>query len=211
MQHIPPADHPLEFIGGALALDFTNTLGGTHRAPSHEHLQHYGDLVDFAVLGGAIPAAEARRLKAEGVRHRTRAKEVLRRGILLREAMWRFFEARSQGRPLQATDLSLINQEIGDALQHARLFAQGGDFTWGWDDDPSLERPLWPIARSAAELLANSDALAQLRECASDTCEWLFLDRSRNHTRRWCDMNDCGGRAKVRRFRARRAQTAAGS
>lgn len=209
MKHIPPADHPVEFVGGALALDFTNTVGGTHRAPSHEHLQQYGDLVDFAVLAGAILAAEARRLKTDGVRHPMRAKEVLRRGILLREAMWRFFEARSRGRAAQATDLALMNQEIGDALRHARLTAQGGDFTWGWDDDLSLERPLWPIARSAADLVVTPEALAQLRECASDTCEWLFLDRSRNHTRRWCDMNDCGGRAKVRRFRAKRARALA--
>lgn len=104
-----------------------------------------------------------------------------------------------------------MNQEIGDALRHARLVEQGGGFVWGWDENPSLERPLWPIARSAAELLAHPDALAQLRECASDTCEWLFLDRSRNHTRRWCDMNDCGARTKVRRFRARRARTPASS
>jgi predicted RNA-binding Zn ribbon-like protein len=206
MKHIPPADHPLEFIGGALALDFTNTIGGTHRAPDHEHLQEYDDLVDFAVLGGAILPPDARRLKAEAVRHPLRAKDVLRRAGVLREAIWRCFEALSQGRAVESKDLTLMNQEIGDALRHARLVEQAGAFMWGWDGDPSLERPLWPIARSAAELLANPDALAQLRECASDTCEWLFLDRSRNHTRRWCDMNDCGGRAKVRRFRAKRAE-----
>jgi predicted RNA-binding Zn ribbon-like protein len=204
MQHIPPADHPLKFIGGSLALDFTNTIGGTHRSPTHDHLQRYGDLVDFVALGGAILPAEARRLKAEAVRHPVRAKDVLRRATLLREAMWRFFETRSQGRVVQSMDLTLMNQEIGDALRHARLFEHGGGFVWGWDEDPSLERPLWPIARSAADLMAAPEALAQLRECASDTCEWLFLDRSRNHTRRWCDMNDCGGRAKVRRFRAKR-------
>jgi predicted RNA-binding Zn ribbon-like protein len=211
MQYIPAADHPLEFIGGALALDFTNTIGGTHRAPNHEHLQDYRDLVDFGLLGGAIPAADARRLKAEAVRHPLRAKDVLRRATILREAIWRFFEALGQGRAVQSADLTLINQEIGDALRHARLLGHSGGFIWGWDEDPSLERPLWPIARSAAELLSDPGALAQLRECASDSCEWLFLDRSRNHTRRWCDMNDCGGRAKVRRFRAKRARAAAGS
>ena len=208
MQHIPAADHPLEFIGGALALDFTNTIGGTHRAPNHEHLQEYQDLVDFALLGGGILPAEARRLKAEAVRHPLRAKDVLRRATVLREAIWRCFEALSQGRAVQTADLALMNQEIGDALRHARLVGQDGGFTWDWDEDPSLERPLWPIARSAADLLANPQALAQLRECASETCEWLFLDRSRNHTRRWCDMNDCGGRDKVRRFRAKRARMA---
>jgi predicted RNA-binding Zn ribbon-like protein len=206
MQHIPPADHPLEFVGGALALDFTNTIGGTHRAPDHEHLQQYDDLVDFAVQSGAISSGEGRRLKSEAGRHPLRAKEVLRRGIALREAMWRFFAARLAKRPTQSNDLALMNREIGDALSHARVVAQENEFIWGWDDEVSLDRPLWPIARSAADLISLPDALAQLRECASETCEWLFLDRSRNHTRRWCDMNDCGGRAKVRRFRAKRAR-----
>ena len=119
------------------------------------------------------------------------------------EALWRLFEATAAGRAIESTDLAAANHEIGNALGHARLVAGSGDFNWGWDDDSSLERPLWPIARSAADLISSPEALAQLRECASDTCEWLFLDRSRNHTRRWCAMNDCGARAKVRRFRQR--------
>jgi predicted RNA-binding Zn ribbon-like protein len=204
MDNIPAADHPLEFVGGALALDFTNTVGGTHRAPSHDHVQGYDDIVAFAVLGEALSAAKARQLRLEAARHPVRAKEVVRRAIELREAMWRVFESKSLGRPVSPQDLALVNREISEALAHARLIPKGDAYTWGWDDEPSLDRPLWPIARSAGDLLSSADALAQLRECASDTCEWLFLDRSRNHTRRWCDMNDCGGRAKVRRFRAKR-------
>jgi predicted RNA-binding Zn ribbon-like protein len=206
MQHIAAADHPLDFVGGALALDFTNTIGGTHRAPDHEHLQTYDDIVDFAVQSSAISSGEGRRLKSEGSRHPLRAKEVLRRGIALREAMWRLFEARVGGRLIQLGDLALVNRELADALSHARVVVHENEFIWGWADELSLDRPLWPIARSAADLISSPEALAQLRECASETCEWLFLDRSRNHTRRWCDMNDCGGRAKVRRFRAKRAR-----
>jgi predicted RNA-binding Zn ribbon-like protein len=203
MDNIPAADHPFEFVGGALALDFTNTIGGTHRAPSHEHLQRYDDLVDFVVQGGALSSAEERRLTLEAGRHPVRARDVLRRAIALREAMWRLFEARSEGRTVSSSDLAVVNREIGAALAHAQFVPRESDFIQAWDDDTSLDRPLWPIARSAAELLGSSQALAQLRECASKTCEWLFLDRSRNHTRRWCDMNDCGGREKVRRFRAK--------
>ncbi|MGH2491746.1 MAG: CGNR zinc finger domain-containing protein [Candidatus Limnocylindria bacterium] len=209
MNNIPAADHPVEFVGGALALDFTNTVGGTHRAPNHEHLQHYDDLIDFVVQGGALPSAEGRRLKSEAGRHPVRAKEVLRRAIALREAMWRLFECTSDGRAVPTVDLAVVNREIAAAFAHARFLpTESNLFTWAWDQAPSLDRPLWPIAKSAADLLGSSEALAQLRECASDTCEWLFLDRSRNHTRRWCDMNDCGGRAKVRRFRARRRKSA---
>jgi predicted RNA-binding Zn ribbon-like protein len=201
---LPPADHPFEFVGGALALDFTNSVGGTHKAPTHEHLQGYEDLLDFAVEGGAMTALEARRLKADAGRHPARARDVLRRAVAMREAMFRLFDSWAHGRELAPADLVLVNREIAAALAHARLIQEGNAFVRDWDDEPTLERPLWPIARSAADLLESTEALAQLRECASDTCEWLFLDRSRNHTRRWCDMNDCGGLAKVRRFRAKR-------
>ena len=50
----------------------------------------------------------------------------------------------------------------------------------------------------------TSEELDQVRECAGNTCGWLFVDMSRNHSRHWCDMRDCGNRAKVRRYYQRR-------
>jgi predicted RNA-binding Zn ribbon-like protein len=66
-----------------------------------------------------------------------------------------------------------------------------------------LELPLWILARSAADLL-TSEQHAYVRQCASEECTWLFIDRSKNHSRRWCDMGDCGNREKARRLRARK-------
>jgi predicted RNA-binding Zn ribbon-like protein len=75
-------------------------------------------------------------------------------------------------------------------------------WTWGrFENQPAL--PLWVIAQSAAELLQSS-AISHVHACASETCRWLFLDTSKNHSRRWCDMAICGNRVKVRRFQARR-------
>ena len=70
------------------------------------------------------------------------------------------------------------------------------------DDEGALDRPLWPVLRSAAALL-TSDDIARIRECAAERCAWLFIDHSRNRSRRWCDMRDCGNRAKARRHYAR--------
>jgi len=50
-------------------------------------------------------------------------------------------------------------------------------------------------------LLTSSQRLNQVRQCRGDNCGWLFVDGSKNHSRRWCDMRDCGNRAKVRRHR----------
>jgi predicted RNA-binding Zn ribbon-like protein len=90
------------------------------------------------------------------------------------------------------------------ASAETRLVASGRGFTWSLaEEEDDLERPLWLVSRSAAELLA-SDELERVRRCAGHPCGWLFLDASKNRSRRWCSMASCGSRAKMRRLYARR-------
>jgi predicted RNA-binding Zn ribbon-like protein len=203
MRDIPRADHDFEFVGGSLALDLANTLGGMHTAPTHEHLVEYKDLVDFVRSAEAVSPSQARALLEEAGRQPLRAAAVLRRAVVLREAIWRVFDAFAKNARADASDLALIHDEELAALRRARYQQVGSGVRYGWSDEPLVERPLWEVARSAAELLRSENDLVRVRECGSATCEWLFIDRSRNHTRRWCDMNDCGNAAKVRRFRQR--------
>ena len=202
MRDTPRADHNVEFVGGSIALDFANTLGGMHSAPTHEHLLEYRDLVDFARGAGTLTLSQARRLVDEASRQPARAAAVLRRAIALRETIWRVFDTLAKSARADPKDLATIHVEELAALRHARYEQTGSGVDYAWSDELPLDRPLWQIARSAADLLKSND-LAHIRECGSATCEWLFIDRSRNHTRRWCDMSDCGNRAKVRRFRQR--------
>ena len=203
MRDIPRADHDFEFIGGSVALDFANTLGGMHSAPTHEHLIEYADLVAFGRSAGTISPSQGRRLVDEAARQPARATAILRRAISLREAIWRVFDAFAKSARADAADLATIQEEELAAIRHARFEQSGSDVAYQWSDELTLDRPLWDIARAAAELLRSKGDLARVRECGSDTCEWLFIDKSRNHSRRWCDMNDCGNVAKVRRFRQR--------
>jgi predicted RNA-binding Zn ribbon-like protein len=83
-------------------------------------------------------------------------------------------------------------------MSHLRLVPGRDRVEWAWSGERLLDDVAWRVARSAADLLTTAD-LALVRECAADTCGWLFLDRSRNRSRRWCDMNVGGNRAKVRR------------
>lgn len=203
MRDTPRADHDFEFVGGSLALDFANTLGGMHTAPTHEHLIEFADLVAFARGAGTISPSQGRRLIDGAEEQPARAAGVLRRAILLREAIWRVFDAIAKTGRADAADFATIHEEELAALKHARYAQSGSDVAYQWSEELSLDRPLWDIARAAGELLRSSGDLVRVRECGSATCEWLFIDKSRNHTRRWCDMNDCGNRAKVRRFRSR--------
>jgi predicted RNA-binding Zn ribbon-like protein len=120
----------------------------------------------------------------------------------LREAIFQVFVARARGALPPAGALRTLNKEQPTALARLRLVADGGGYRTEWEDEDALDRMLWPVVRSAAELL-TSDDLDRVRECAADNCAWLFLDRSKNRSRRWCDMAVCGNRSKVRRFRQR--------
>jgi predicted RNA-binding Zn ribbon-like protein len=198
----------LELIGGEACLDFANSMGGTRENPS-ERLYDYGDLVRWAAHAGAIEATEVERLVTAARAHSTVAEGVFARAIELREAIFRIFAAVADGARPAAADLERLNDELARALPNLRIVPDEEGFDYRVDAaDGALDRPLWPIARSASELLATGD-LARVKRCTSDECDWLFVDLSKNRSRRWCDMRDCGNRAKARRYYRRRRGTRA--
>ena len=111
--------------------------------------------------------------------------------------------AAASGEAPRDADLALIGDAAAAGRARERLVYDRSGVGWSLPaDGDALERPLWEIASSAADVLTSAE-LDRVKECASDTCEWVFLDRSRNRSRRWCDMSDCGNRAKARRFQAK--------
>ena len=195
-----------ELTGGALCLDFANTVGDRPRG-QEEHLPDFRGLVSFARQAGLLAPAEARRLLQEAARRPRRAGQAFAQAITLRECLYRIFGGLVHGRRPEAADVALLNGVLGPALARLRLQPRGAAFTWAWTEGDELDRVLWPVARSAAELLVSAER-PPVRECASATCSWLFLDHSRGGRRRWCDMKICGNRHKARRhYRRLKAAT----
>ena len=126
----------------------------------------------------------------------------MKEGLALREALYGVFKAAVEGWPARPGDLAAVNRSLQQARAHERLIGTPR-FQWVWDETPALDRMLWPIARSAGDLLAGPD-LERVRQCPGEECGWLFLDTSRSRRRQWCDMAECGNLAKVRRFRQKR-------
>lgn len=190
-----------DLIAGNVCLDFVNTLDDRHIKPK-ELLEQYSDLARFGEDTGLLDPSQADQLVKRASKSPDRAEVALRRAKELREAIHDVFWALINHRPVPAEALAALNADARIAAEHLRLVPIDGGFQWRFDDLDDFDSLRWQIARSAADLLA-SDHMAFVRACLAKDCEWFFLDTSKNHHRRWCDMKRCGNRAKVRKFYAR--------
>ena len=194
--------------GGVVSLDFVNTVGSRLTDRPSEYLRSYEDLLDWARQAGLLSPEETEGLSRQAKLHPEGARETLSRALALREALHRVISRAIAGESQDETDLSALNRELSVALSHLRVMPSDGTYGWGWDwsgDDGGtlLDSPLWSVAKSAAELL-TSPKLGRVKLCAGEDCGWVFLDESRNGSRRWCDSRDCGNRERVRRHLARK-------
>ena len=191
-----------DLSGGILSLDFANTVLKRNQSDrAEDELSNYPRLAAFAKQTKPLSSARADALRSRAAKSPRSASAVLPAAVMLREAIYRVFSSVAAANPVVSKDVKLIQDFALEAWKHRRLMptSQGG-YRWQWKAEEA-ERPeqmLWPIALSAAELL-TSDRLRLVRQCAADDCAWLFLDESRNRSRRWCDMSVCGNRQKARR------------
>jgi predicted RNA-binding Zn ribbon-like protein len=186
-----------ELIGGHPALDLVNTLDWRFRETGPEELlKSYDDLLRFTQESGVLTLAQTRKLgHASSARTLTRCLE-------LREAIAEILYAGLDGRSPSEASLKTLERSIQTARLRHQLRWKQARLEWEWkENDPELPRSL--LSLSAADLMI-SDALHRVRACHNPECRWLFLDTSKNHTRRWCDMKVCGNRMKARRFKAQR-------
>ena len=197
----------LRLDGGHLALDFVNSVGGPaglEPDPAFEALHDYGDLLDWSRFAGGLDERALARLRRRAGREPGCGRGGLRAMRSSGGPATIGCSCRSPraSRPRRPTSTAL-RHDAGVALEHARLVGGDGGYRWSWPEADSLEAPLWPVAHASAELLTDGP-LERLRRCAN--CRWLFLDQSKNRSRRWCSMDDCGTAVKKRRYVERRRE-----
>ena len=197
---------PLE--GGHLALDFANSVGGLRDeppSPDDEYLETYADLVTWSARLGLVSKRQAELLKAAGRRDERAARRALGEAKQLRELIHPIFRALADGREPSEELLERLRDAERAALADARLVRSGNAMAWSWPAPRELTDPLRPVVHAAVELLTEGP-LDRVKSCGN--CRWLFLDESRNHSRRWCSMDECGIQMKHARFVERRRRQA---
>lgn len=193
-----------DFDSGNLSLDFANTKEWHASENPKERLTNYADLIAWGKEAGLISPDEARRLRHLAVDQPGKAATSFEFAIQVREAIYAIFSMHYDGEPIPVNEMALLNSVVREAMSHLQLVPRGGEITWDWVPEiDGANLILWPVARSAAELL-TSEKLDRIRECEDERgCGYLFIDQSKNRSRRWCSMDSCGNRAKARRHYAK--------
>jgi predicted RNA-binding Zn ribbon-like protein len=193
-----------ELVGGHICLDFANTLGDARGRGERDKIEGYRDLLVFARRVGAIDSDAERALAREASRRPAEADRIVAEARALRRAIFALFYPE----PDRAeAALAVVDAAVARARRHQHLVATADGYALALEpDDMALDRPLWSIALSAAELL-QSPSRARVHACDNTaSCTWLFVDESKNRSRRWCSMRDCGNRVKAQRhYRKKRS------
>lgn len=190
----------LKLLGGRLCLDFVNTLDWRGTDTPQEFLNTFYDLVIWSRHAGITTKEENRQLAFMADQSDSNAGNVLKRAIRLRETIYRLFSAAVADQDPDNKDLDFFNQNLSRLMKDSKITRTDDGYRWdNLVNKTQLDWILNPIIRSATDILV-SDELKKVKACADPACGWLFIDVSRNRSRRWCDMQDCGNRAKATRF-----------
>jgi predicted RNA-binding Zn ribbon-like protein len=189
-----------DISGGNVALDFANTVSQRLSKQKQEHLLSYSDLIRWAKQARVISSSDADRISRRADAHPRRAARVLRAAIELRESVQGIFSAIAAHQKPPSDHLRVLSLALQRGHRKVELKWTVKGAVWDWKDEPdSLQKILWPVLRACAGLLTSKER-NRIRECEAGNCAWLFMDHSRNQSRRWCDMKVCGNREKARRF-----------
>ena len=188
-----------QFIAGALCLDFANTIHNFRAADKEEDLRAISDLLQWAKEAGLLSSASYERLTARYNHNPREAATALAEGTRIRDLLLSIFAGIANGRSISSLRRSELNSSLARAPGLLRVIKTSDRIEAEWSSaGEGLPQVFFAVLTSAAQLLA-SDRLGRIRECSAADCTWLFVDESRNRSRRWCDMTSCGNRMKARR------------
>lgn len=194
---------PASFVGGELCLDFANSVDSWLDPRATDKVASPADWLAWCATARLISETEARALHRTAQQSAAAAQQHLERVRSLRGALYRVVTRSIEDRAPARADLARLDAAISEAHAHRRMVFAGGRYAQRWNGDGSFDRLIWPIAASAESLLLDPQLLARLHQCPGPNCGWVFLDTSKNRSRRWCSMRTCGNLAKAHRHYAR--------
>jgi predicted RNA-binding Zn ribbon-like protein len=187
---------PFDFNGNHVVLDFTNTVNGRPTF-TRDDLRGPEDLLEWAAAAGLVTDVDP-----DG--QRTSDLPRFQVAVALRENLYRVFGPIAAGGAPEEAALSFVTRRAAQAMRRSEWATAEAGFEPRWTQG-TVEAICDRLADEAVQLL-RSPAIGRVGACAG--CGWLFLDVSRARARRWCSMNVCGVRDKMRRYHQQHPRSA---
>ncbi|MFS0674891.1 CGNR zinc finger domain-containing protein [Ornithinibacillus sp. 179-J 7C1 HS] len=189
-------------VGERMCMDFINTVSWRESDEKRrDWFTSYDKLVDWCIHAEVLTGQQARTILLNAKEKPSEAGEVLKQAIEMREVMYRIFKSIPKEISPNPLDLERFNDFVSHFYQALQVIHENHHYTLKFKHtERNLDIMLPPILQSAVDLLVSKNDLGRVKQCEGDACGWLFFDTSRNRSRRWCSMADCGNRAKARRF-----------
>lgn len=188
----------LSLDGGWLCLNFTNTVHDRTNEDPFEYLSTYSHMVDWTVKVEVLSLSEAKQLKSIAKNNPKKAGQALSTIIEARKGLYHLFWAITRDESPDGKTQAAFNELLENAMSQLKIRIEDElEVSHEWKDKTDLIYPLYPIVKSAYDLL-TSDQLGRVKECGA--CGWLFLDQSKNRSRKWCSMENCGSNVKAKRY-----------
>lgn len=206
-------------LGGRLCLDFTNTLEPrddiapnerspyAHKLVRREYLSSYESLAAWGVQVGTLSSKTALDLIDKAAQQSLAAQVTLQHALELRETIYRIFWKIAHGQTPVSADMTTLMHAVADTTPYVQIVADGEHLAWQWQEDEAIDQMIRPVLSDAVALLVRGDP-NRIKFCSGPPdepiCGWLFYDSSKNRSRHWCSMSECGSATKSRRQTARR-------
>jgi len=190
-----PEKHKL--IGGELCLEFLNTKNGHRCSQFNEYLETYQDILLWSRHTGILSKKGVHMLQESSIRHPESADRIHQKTVLLRYDLFDIFSAVILKKTPPENALDNLTTHHIEGVMDSKLVASTDRCRWTLKSDDAMDRMLRPIVLSAVRLLTDKK-LKLVKQCSGTDCDWFFLDTSRNYKRRWCSMEDCGNRFKMK-------------
>jgi len=188
----------LKLDGGCPAFDFTNTVHSRKDNFVFDYLNSYDDLLQWSAKTSLLPERRLRLLAASAAKESAKAESILRKAKVTREVLYSVFSSIAVHVQPKADLLEKFNEIMGEAMSNLNYVFENGEKVLKWPETPvNLEEPLWHVLKSVFDIWYQED-VSRIKECGS--CGWLFLDKTKNKRRRWCNMQTCGSNEKALRY-----------
>lgn len=190
--------------GGCLCLDFINTVHSRTEEPVRDYFFTYNDIIRWTARTGIVSKKVQKSLSAYAAAHPEKAESSFRKMIRAREELFALFGAIAGNKRPASEVIDKLNRLLALALTHMELVPAGDKMEIKWKEGPDpLLLPLWMVVKSAYDVLTQ-ESQEKIKACPS--CLWLFLDKTKNQKRRWCNSLSCGSIDKASRYYYRKKE-----